>query len=505
MDTFAIDVARKVSQQMKSRASQLTCLGHWIQACPTNEDANYDNRNRIKRTTGIPRSMLKKIEQDDIDKLDDAQRQNLMVNAEGEYVYAQADEKTWKKHLEQVQANENAKKSEVGNKELQERGLECPIDNTMFVDPMKTPCCGKTYCYGCIDNALIESGLTCPGCGTEDVSLERLEPDEEMKETIKAFQKEKSDEKQRSRSPSASNANTPKPEAGNSPRPDTIDGSRSPASANGTSKKRSADDVNYTSPNTLSAPAMKRQRSGEGPSDAAPQNGSKPSTPAHSTEPTFDSTTNMPFDMMSNMMPPDMSQMANMNGFNPAMMANMMGMGMMPGMANMMPNMMNMNGMMGMNPNMMNGNMMGMNNNNFNNTTQSGGWNNDRPHAFRGRGRGGARGAFNPSRSNNLHQAAAQKLNEPPKQPQGMSGVPTGPKGMASQPVAAGGAVGGGVGAAAGFYPPTGPGGGKFANQQRYAGKEEDNAYVRQPVNPQRQFKRQRGGGRMREADYREL
>ena len=67
-------------------------------------------------------------------------------------------------------------------------------------------------------------------------------------------------------------------------------------------------------------------------------------------------------------------------------MANMMGMGMMPGMANMMPNMMNMNGMMGMNPNMMNGNMMGMNNNNFNNTTQSGGWNNDRPHAFRGRG-----------------------------------------------------------------------------------------------------------------------
>ena len=447
--------------------------------------------------------MLKKIEQDDIDKLDDAQRQNLMVNAEGEYVYAQADEKTWKKHLEQVQANANAKKSDVGSKELQERGLECPIDNTMFVDPMKTPCCGKTYCYGCIDNALIESGLTCPGCGTEDVSLERLEPDEEMKEMIKAFQYEKSDENQKSRSPTASVANTPKPEAADSTLPDTIDGSRSPASVNGTSKKRSADDANDTSPNSLSAPAMKRQRSGEGESAAAPQDGPKPSTPANSTEPNSDSMSNMPFNMMSNMMPPDMSQMTNMNGFNPAMMASMMGMGMMPGMANIMPNMMNMNGMMGMNSNLMNGNMIGMNNNNFSNTTQSVDWNNDRPHAFRGRGRGGGRGAFNHPRSNNVHQAAAQKPAEPPKQPQGMSGVPTGPKNMKTQPVAAAVAAGGSVGA--GFYPPTGPSGGKFSNQQRYAGKEEDNAYVRQPVNPQRQFKKQRGGGRMREADYREL
>ena len=77
-----------------------------------------------------------------------------------------------------------------------------------------------------------------------------------------------------------------------------------------------------------------------------------------------------------------------------------------------------------------------------------------------------------------------------------MSGVPTGPKGMASQPVLLVGRWEEVLVLLLVFYPPTGRGGGKFANQQRYAGKEEDNAYVRQPVNPQRQFKRQRGGGR---------
>ncbi len=100
--------------------------------------------------------MLKKIDQADIDKLDDAQRQNLMVNAEGEYGFAQADEKAWKKHLEQVKASEAAqKKQQVGDKELQDRGLECSIDKRLFVDPMKTPFCGMTYCHDCIENALL--------------------------------------------------------------------------------------------------------------------------------------------------------------------------------------------------------------------------------------------------------------------------------------------------------------------------------------------------------------
>ena len=36
--------------------------GHWIQLCPTNDDPDFDNRPRVKRTTGIPRSFLQKVD-----------------------------------------------------------------------------------------------------------------------------------------------------------------------------------------------------------------------------------------------------------------------------------------------------------------------------------------------------------------------------------------------------------------------------------------------------------
>jgi hypothetical protein len=62
------------------------CQGHWIQDCPTNNDREFDNRPRIKRTTGIPRSMLKAVENPTGDI-----GQGVMVTPEGGYVVAQPD------------------------------------------------------------------------------------------------------------------------------------------------------------------------------------------------------------------------------------------------------------------------------------------------------------------------------------------------------------------------------------------------------------------------------
>lgn len=61
--------------------------GHWIQDCPTNNDREFDNRPRIKRTTGIPRSMLKAVENPNSGELG----QGVMVTPEGGYVVAQPD------------------------------------------------------------------------------------------------------------------------------------------------------------------------------------------------------------------------------------------------------------------------------------------------------------------------------------------------------------------------------------------------------------------------------
>lgn len=65
----------------------MTSQGHWIHDCPTNNDREYDNRPRIKRTTGIPRSFLKAVESPSEGKL----AQGVMVTPEGGYVVAQPD------------------------------------------------------------------------------------------------------------------------------------------------------------------------------------------------------------------------------------------------------------------------------------------------------------------------------------------------------------------------------------------------------------------------------
>lgn len=62
-------------------------LGHWIQDCPTNNDREFDNKPRIKRTTGIPRSFLKAVENPNNGEI----AQGVMVTPEGGYVVAQPD------------------------------------------------------------------------------------------------------------------------------------------------------------------------------------------------------------------------------------------------------------------------------------------------------------------------------------------------------------------------------------------------------------------------------
>ena len=59
--------------------------GHWIQECPTNEDSTFDNKPRIKRTTGIPKSFLQSVEGPTDNQ------SGLMVGSDGNYVIARPD------------------------------------------------------------------------------------------------------------------------------------------------------------------------------------------------------------------------------------------------------------------------------------------------------------------------------------------------------------------------------------------------------------------------------
>ncbi len=414
--------------------------------------------------------MLKTIDKSELENLDEATRQQMMINGDGEYVIAQTDEKEWKKHQEKVKASAAAQeRANKGDQELQSRGLECPIDKRLFVDPVKTPCCQRTCCNECISTALIDSDLTCPSCSTENVTLEELVSDQEMQVKVDAYKAEKAAEKKQddeSKSVSSSPAKSPA---------SSHSGSKSPTagSTNGnhSSRKRGADEMSDSKTLAPTAPEMKRQRSGESTISSKPSPQKSNSTPV---PPEKSSTPTLPFHQM---MPPDMSQMMqNFGGQNMNFPMPMPGMPFMPnlsmdmtmmnpGMMSMpggfMPPNFNMNGMNGMNPT---AGMNFMNGMNFPPNPANGNFCNPN----------------NPQMNGN--NFSHQKMHSNHNQPDHMPGVPTGPR---NQPA------------------PTGPSlANKFSNQQRHTGKEEDNAYMRQPVNPHRHQNRQK---RVRPSDYREL
>lgn len=164
--------------------------------CPTNADPNYDGRPRVKRTTGIPRSFLKTVEKpipatNDDPSVNPAQNpSSVMVNADGEYVVALADQASWESY--QKKAGTTTKPdAPKGNKELQDMGIECGICSKLMREPVKTPCCSKSYCEECIQNALLESDFVCPACDAKEVLLDSLKTDTDVKNKIQDYKKQK--------------------------------------------------------------------------------------------------------------------------------------------------------------------------------------------------------------------------------------------------------------------------------------------------------------------------
>lgn len=161
--------------------------GHYIQQCPTKDDPNHKS---YKLPTGIPKSFQKEV------TAEEADGPNVMKTPDGRYVQVKTDANEWNKFQQKTNAVKAQEASaDAAMKELRERGLQCSIDERMFVDPMKTPCCGQTYCRQCIESALEEGDLVCPHCNEEEVLVDNLVKDEEMVNKIREYQAEKAKEK----------------------------------------------------------------------------------------------------------------------------------------------------------------------------------------------------------------------------------------------------------------------------------------------------------------------
>ncbi|KAK7687897.1 hypothetical protein QCA50_009116 [Cerrena zonata] len=154
--------------------------GHWIQDCPTNNDRDYDNRPRIKRTTGIPRSFLKAVESPNTGPIG----AGVMVTPEGGYVVAQPDVASWHKQVKQVTRPKNLSEADIRERKPTDTSLICTIDNKLLKDPVKTPCCGTVYCEECIQTHLLERDFVCPSCSAKIQSLDKLIPEKAMRAKV---------------------------------------------------------------------------------------------------------------------------------------------------------------------------------------------------------------------------------------------------------------------------------------------------------------------------------
>ncbi|KAH8988210.1 DWNN-domain-containing protein [Lactarius akahatsu] len=141
--------------------------GHWIQECPTNNDREFDNKPRIKRTTGIPRSFLKAVDNPGGARIG----QGVMVTPEGGYVVAQPDSASWQR---QTNKSKSLSEAEVRERPSKDPTIICSIDNRIFRDAVKTPCCGTAYCEDCIQTHLLEKDFICPSCASKVASLDKL-------------------------------------------------------------------------------------------------------------------------------------------------------------------------------------------------------------------------------------------------------------------------------------------------------------------------------------------
>jgi protein MPE1 len=175
-------------------------IGHWIQACPTNENPDFEGKPRFKRTTGIPKSFLKTVEKP-ADSADDdnlgvgpGANGTVMITGDGSFVTVQPDRQTWKRTTKPkaltagdlLSFTSDSNNGGAGGFVLPAH-LTCPVCTRLLHTPCRTPCCQTLYCEECIHNHLLDNDFVCPSCESKISSLKKVKVDETVKEEVSSF------------------------------------------------------------------------------------------------------------------------------------------------------------------------------------------------------------------------------------------------------------------------------------------------------------------------------
>lgn len=153
--------------------------GHWIQECPTNDNQEYDNRPRFKRTTGIPKSMLRTVEQSTAENMS-----GVMVTPDGSYVVATPDSGSWNKTRARSRP---LSKTDVYQSVPSDPSLACPLCSKLLREAVKTSCCQTTFCEECIQTHLFEHDFVCAECEKRIPDIEMLKIDDVKRKQVREY------------------------------------------------------------------------------------------------------------------------------------------------------------------------------------------------------------------------------------------------------------------------------------------------------------------------------
>ena len=153
--------------------------GHWIQDCPTNDNQDYDNRPRFKRTTGIPKSMLRTVEQPTAEQMS-----GVMVTPDGSYVIATPDSDSWNRSKSRARP---LSKTDVYQSVPSDPTLACPYCSKLLRDAVITPCCQTSFCEECVQTYLFEHDFLCPECEKHIQNIETLKIDDAKRKKVREY------------------------------------------------------------------------------------------------------------------------------------------------------------------------------------------------------------------------------------------------------------------------------------------------------------------------------
>lgn len=142
--------------------------GHYIQFCPTNDDPNIQVV-KVRKATGIPKSFLK--------QTDDFIEGGVLLPTGG-YATVMVNDQEFDKLVSRDKPR------------IIPSGLSCPICKRLFESAVLIPCCGVSYCDGCVTRSLVEdTKMHCPNCKKKLATLDNLIPNMSLRASVEDFRK----------------------------------------------------------------------------------------------------------------------------------------------------------------------------------------------------------------------------------------------------------------------------------------------------------------------------